>query len=166
MGQDLEGLADANLLELRAVRDRNAFAALGRAVSYLMTKPNFSERQFGNWSRTLTGQVNRGHYFLVTDGKKIVGFAGWALVDEERGRLWLNGCGDLASKDCINGDCMVINAWAADNSTINRLILKELRKYAAGRRAVYAKRFYSDGSVRPLQLAITKVLNSHLDNTP
>ena len=147
---------------LNAVRDPNVFAALGRAVSYLMTKPSFAERQFGNWSRTLTGQVNRRHYFFVTDGKNIVGFVGWALVDQEHAASWLEGRGDLTSKDCIGGDCMVINAWAAEDKAVNRFILRELRKHAVGCKAAFAKRFYGDGSVRPMRIAITPALAHHI----
>ncbi|MEZ5919982.1 MAG: toxin-activating lysine-acyltransferase [Parvularculaceae bacterium] len=163
MQERTQALPDEVVRTLRAVRDRNAFAALGRAVSYLMTKPSFAERQFGNWSRTLTGQVNRGHYFLVTDGKNIVGFVGWAMVDEKHAALWLEGRGDLSSRDCIGGDCMVINAWAAEDEAVNRFILRELRKHAVGCKAAFAKRFYEDGSVRPMRIAITPALARHVE---
>ena len=162
MSDEQNASAKTGAQSLRAVRDPNPFAALGRAVSYMMTKPSFAAQPFGVWSKTLTGQVNRGHYFLVTDGSNIVGFAGWAMVDEDHAKAWLEGRGDLQSKDCINGDCMVINAWAANNESINRFILKELRKYTVGRRAVYAKRYYADGSVRPLRVAVTPALVKHI----
>ncbi|MCB2113842.1 MAG: toxin-activating lysine-acyltransferase [Parvularculaceae bacterium] len=150
---------------LRAVRDPNPFAGLGRAVSYLMTKPSFADRQFGNWSRTLTGQVNRGHYLLVSTETNIVGFAGWAFVNEDYAAAWLNGRSDPPSNECIDGDCMIINAWAADDGEINRFILKEVRKRAVGRKAAYAKRFYADGSVRPLRLTFTPALQNHAENS-
>lgn len=149
---------------LKAVRDANAYAALGRAVSYLMTKPSFASLKFGHWSRTLTGQINRKHYFLVTDGKNIVGFAGWALVSEENAKLWLEGRGDIPSSDCNNGECMVINAWSADDISINQFVLRELRKHAVGLKAAYAKRFYEDGSMRPLRVPITGALGNHVAN--
>jgi hemolysin-activating ACP:hemolysin acyltransferase len=150
---------------LQAVRDANAYAALGRAVSYLMTKPNFAALKFGQLSRMLTGQINRKHYFLATDGKKIVGFAGWALVDEAGAKLWLEGGGDMGSAECLGGDCMVINAWAADNNSVNRFVLHELRKYAVGCKAAYAKRFYKDGTIRPLRVSITEALENHVRET-
>jgi len=152
------------LEELHALRDKNAFAALGRAVSYLMTKPSFAELKFGFWSRTLTGQINRKHYFFVTNGRSVVGFAGWAFLDEDKARAWLEHNADLGSADCVSGDCMVVNAWAADTPRINRFVLRELRKYAVGKKAAYAKRFYSQGRVRPLQLTLTDALGSHVEN--
>lgn len=148
---------------LRAVRDQNAYAALGRAVSYLMTKPSFARQPFGVWSKTLTGQINRKHYFLVLKGNNVVGFAGWALVDEARALGWLKASADFSSADCIGGDCMVINAWAADDDAINRFVLRELRKSAVGLKAAYAKRFYQDGTIRPLKLAITAALKAHVE---
>jgi len=148
---------------LRAVRDQNAYAALGRVVSYLMTKPSFAKQPFGVWSKTLTGQINRKHYFLVLKQNKIVGFAGWALVDEQKALNWLDASADFSSADCLNGDCMVINAWAADDESINRFVLRELRKSAVGLKAAYAKRFYPDGSVRPLKIAITGALKAHVE---
>jgi len=148
---------------LRVATDPNAYAALGRAVSYLMTKPSFARQPFGVWSKTLTGQINRKHYFLVLRGAKVVGFAGWALIDENRAADWMSGSGDFPSADCLNGDCMVINAWAADDNAINRFVLRELRKSAVGLKAAYAKRYYPDGSVRPLKVAITEALQNHVE---
>lgn len=147
---------------LRAVRDKNAYAALGRAVSYLMTKPSFARLGFGHLSRMLTGQINRRHYFLVMRGAAMVGFAGWALVSEDQAKAWLNAQADFSSDGCVDGDCMVINAWAADNDAINRFVLKELRKSAVGCRAAYAKRFYKDGRVRPLRVEFTDALENHI----
>lgn len=148
---------------LRAVRDQNAYAALGRAVSYLMTKPSFARQPFGVWSKTLTGQINRKHYFLVLKGNSVVGFVGWALVDEAKALAWLSASADFSSADCVSGDSMVINAWAADDEAINRFVLRELRKSAVGLKAAYAKRFYQDGSIRPLKIPITGAMRSHLD---
>ena len=149
--------------DLRAFRDPNPYAGLGRAVSYLMTKPSFAKQPFGVWSKTLTGQINRKHYLLVLKGNSVVGFAGWALVDETRALGWLKGGADFSSADCVNGDCMVINAWAADDDAINRFVLREWRKSAVGLKAAYAKRFYPDGTVRPLKIAITEALKIHVE---
>ena len=148
---------------LRAVQDGNPFAALGRAVSYMMTMPAFSELKFGHWSRTLTGQINRKHYFLVVEGKKTVGFLGWAFVDEPKAIAWSEGKSDITSKESIDGDCIVLNAWAADNNTVNRFILNELRRIGKHKKNVYGKRFYKDGRVRPMLLSVNDFVKSHLD---
>ena len=62
--------------------------ALGLAVSHLMTKPVFANLRFGEWSRVLVGQVNRGHYCFVVDRDgQIQGFVGWALATREKAEL-------------------------------------------------------------------------------
>lgn len=146
----------------KAIRDDNAYAALGRVVSYLMTKPNFSDLKFGVWSKTLVGQINRKHYFLVTEGKRTVGFAGWAYVSEDKAKAWAHGRADFGSAECADGDCMVINAWAADSGEVNRFILEQIRHHLVGRKAAYAKRFYRNGRIRPLRVGITEAVESHL----
>ncbi len=149
--------------QLRAIRDNNVYAALGRATSYLMLKPSFAALKFGAWSRTLTGQINRNHYFFVVEGPKTVGFAGWALVSEDRARAWSLGGPEAPSSECVDGDHMIVNAWAADDGTVNQFILVEMRKYIVGLKGVYAKRFYKDGRVRPLKLALSDALAKHLE---
>lgn len=153
------GRSDAGL---RAARDKNAFAALGRAVSYMMTKPAFANAQFGHWARTLTGQINRQHYFFVQRGDKTVGFLGWAFVEEAKARLWVEGKADLGSEDCLTGDCIVINAWAADDNAVSRFVLSELRRVAQGRKTAYAKRFYNDGRVRPVIINVNEFVDKHV----
>lgn len=150
---------------LRAVQDRNPYAALGRISTYLMSKPSFANLKFGGWMRTMIGQINRGHYFLVIEGEKTVGFAGWALADEVKAKAWASGGCDLDSNECRRGDCMVINAWAADNDAVNMFIRRELRRRGLGLKAAYAKRFYEDGRVRPLRLGTTGAMASHVDKS-
>ena len=63
--------------ELRVFRPESPSAALGLAVSHLMTKPAFANLKFGEWSRILVGQINRKHYCFVVDSKnQIQGFPG------------------------------------------------------------------------------------------
>ena len=100
---------------LRIVRPDNPAAALGRAVSYLMTKPAFAKLQFGDWSRILVGQINRKHFCFVVDGaSQVQGFMGWALASEEHAKAWAEGRRALAFEDSLRGDCMVVNAFAAE----------------------------------------------------
>ena len=147
----------------RAVRDKNPYTALGRVAVYLMTKPSFAKLGFGHWSRTLTGQINRGHYFFTLEGDKVVGFVGWALVSEEKAKAWAEKSIDFSSEDCVGGESMVINAWAADTGAVNKFNLREIRKYLTPLKSVYAKRFYKDGRIRPLIVGITDAVESHLE---
>jgi hypothetical protein len=53
---------------LRLLRPDSPAAALGLAVSYLMTKPAFAKLAFGDFSRILVGQINRRHFCFAVDG--------------------------------------------------------------------------------------------------
>ena len=55
-----------------------------------------------------------------------------------------------------SGDCALINCWQADDPAVSRFILAGLGPALAGCRAVYAKRHYPDGRVRPLRLAVSR----------
>lgn len=147
---------------LRAAQDKNAFAALGRAVSYMMTKPAFANAPFGHWAKTLTGQINRKHYFFVLRGGTIVGFLGWAFVDEAKAQLWVEGKADIGFDDSLEGDSVIINAWASDDEGVNRFILEELRRVGRTKKRVYAKRFYKDGRVRPVILDVNAFVDGHI----
>ncbi len=147
----------------KTMRDKNAYAALGRAVSYLMTKPSFASLNFGHWAKTLTGQINRKHYFFVLKEERVVGFLGWAFVDEARAKEWVQGRADIRGDESIDGDCIVINAWAADTEEINRFILRQIRIIMKDCKAAYAKRFYKNGKVRPLRVTINDFVATHIE---
>jgi hemolysin-activating ACP:hemolysin acyltransferase len=94
-------MADEKTLpSLRIVKPANAAAALGLAVSHLMTKPAFANLKFGDWSRILVGQINRGHYCFAMDADhQIQGFMGWALASEEHAEAWVEGRRGLSFED-------------------------------------------------------------------
>jgi len=148
---------------LKAARDKNSYAGLGRAVSYMMTKPSFAGLKFGHWAKTLTGQINRNHYFFVMEGSRIVGFLGWAFVDEALAKKWSEGRADVGGDECKDGDCIVINAWAADTEEVNRFILRQIRTIMKDCKAAYAKRFYKDGRTRPLRVTINDFVGNHIE---
>ena len=81
--------------------------ALGLAVNHLMTKPAFAKLRFGEWSRVLTGQINRGHYcFAMSADNRIVGFAGWGLTTHEKAEAWVQGLSILTNAErtrCSSG---------------------------------------------------------------
>jgi hemolysin-activating ACP:hemolysin acyltransferase len=126
--------------------------ALGLAVAYLMTMPAFARLPFGRWSGVLVGAVNRGHCLFVGKGDAVVAFAGWALASAEAAETWLAGRSDPATESGREGDCIIINAWAASSPEANQALLRAMR--VAGRnKTIYAKREYADGHSRPLKLS-------------
>jgi hemolysin-activating ACP:hemolysin acyltransferase len=149
--------------DLKVLQPPNPYVALGLAVSHLMTKPAFANLRFGDWSRILTGQINRKHYCFVVDGKnQIQGFMGWALASKERAEAWVEGRGAVSYGDSLQGDCVIINAWTASTPEANRFLVSQARKIIDGRDTVYFKRHYKDGSTRPVRLRVNDFVARHL----
>ena len=148
---------------LRIVKPANAAAALGLAVSHLMVKPAFANLKFGDWSRILVGQINRGHFCFAMDAEnQIQGFMGWALASKEHAEGWVEGRRALTFEDSRDGDCMVINAWSANSNAVTRFLLAEARRVARDKTTVYFKRHYKDGSTRPARVAVNSFVHSHI----
>ena len=154
---------DQKTTSLRIVKPANAAAALGLAVSHLMVKPAFANLQFGDWSRILVGQINRGHFCFAMDAEnQIQGFMGWALASKEHAEGWVEGRRALTFEDSRDGDCMVINAWSANSNAVTRFMLAEARRVARDKTTVYFKRHYKDGTTRPARVAVNSFIASHI----
>jgi len=150
--------------QLRVFRPDNPYVALGLAVNHLMTKPAFANCKFGDWSRILVGQINRRHFWFVVDANnQIVGFMGWAMTSKDKAEAWVEGRAGLSYDDAKDGDCVVFNAWAANNLKINRFLLEEGRKVIQGKDMVYFKRHYNDGSTRPSRLRVNDFVDQHIE---
>ncbi len=143
----------------RTIRFRDPHLALGQAVMRLMGKPGFAGLPFGAWSRILVGQINRDHYVFLGDGAgRIVGFAGWTRASRAVAESWLAGTGDNDPAGGQTGDCVIINAWQADDGAAQAALYGEMRKYGRATQvhAIYGKRFYPDGRVRRVRLAVLR----------
>ena len=149
--------------DLKLFQPSNAYVALGLAVSHLMTKPAFAKLRFGDWSRILTGQINRKHYCFAIDGNnQVQGFLGWALTSKDKAEAWVEGRGAVSFGDSQDGDCVILNAWAASTPEANRFLLAQARKVIDGKDTVYFKRHYKDGSTRPVRLRVNDFVARHL----
>jgi hemolysin-activating ACP:hemolysin acyltransferase len=148
---------------LKLFRPEKPATALGLAVNYLMSKPAFAQLRFGDWSRILTGQINRGHFCFVVDGQnRIRGFLGWAITSKDKAEAWVEGRGRVSHADANNGDCVIFNAWAADAPGVNRVLLKASRAVIQGKDTIYFKRYYKDGTTRPARLRVNDFVDGHL----
>ncbi len=146
---------------LKTVTFENRAMALGLAVEHLMTKPAFARLPFGHWARILTGQIRRGHYFFVIAQNRVVGFCGWALASEAEAEAWITGRPEAAQIRGDAGDCLVLNAWSADNPVAHAVLRDELRIRGRGIKALYAKRDYRDGRTRPLRMKLHGSVDGH-----
>ncbi|MDF2970368.1 MAG: toxin-activating protein [Microvirga sp.] len=141
--------------DLKVFRPQNPYVALGLAVSHMMTTPAFANLRFGDWSRILTGQINRKHYYFAVDGKnQIQGFVGWALTSREKAEAWIEGRGALSFGDSLEGDCVIVNAWSASTPEANRFLVSQGREIVEGKHTVYFKRHYKDGRTRAVRLRV------------
>lgn len=148
---------------LRLFRPDSTVVALGLAVNHLMTKPAFARQAFGEWSRILVGQINRKHYCFAVSGKTVQGFAGWALVTRENAEAWVEGRRGLSYDDCIQGECLIFNAWSANSPRVHRFMVDEARKIIRDRETIYFKRYYVDGTTRPVRLNVNDFVGVHVD---
>ena len=158
---DLEAVVGDNTLQVS--RPANKVFALGMAVSSLMNKPAFAKQPFGTWSKVLVGQLNRGHFLFIVNGKKIVGFAGWSLTNKRRAEDWLANKADIPYDESHEGNCFVFNAWAADDFRSHRFLLDAMRPIFASCEVIYYKRAYKDGRNRPVRLTVNEFVASHID---
>lgn len=93
--------------------------ALGRAVNILRGVEPFRSYDFGKLSNVLMGQVTRGHYLFTLDEKKLVGYMGWALCQEEIAKAWIERRYIPTFKECNEGDCWVgITIFAATTQVL------------------------------------------------
>ena len=147
---------------LRLFRPDKPAVALGLAVNHLMTKPAFARQKFGDWSKILVGQINRGHYAFVVDGaNRVQGFVGWALVNRENAEAWVEGT-PLAYQESLAGECVVFNAWSAESFRVHRFMVDEARKLIRNKQTLYFQRHYPDGSTRPVRLSVNDFVNGHI----
>jgi len=148
----------------RLFRPEKPVVALGLAVNHLMTKSAFAKLQFGDWSRILVGQINRGHYYFIVDSNnQIQGFVGWALTTKEKAEAWVEGRRSLSYEDSKEGDCLVFNAWSANTTKVHRYLVDEARKIISDKLTVYFKRYYKDGRIRPIRLTVNDFVINHIN---
>ena len=151
---------------LQLFRPDNPAAALGLAVSHLMTKPAFARLQFGDWSRILVGQINRKHYYFAVDGNgQVQGFMGWALASEEHAKAWAEGRRPLTFEDSGRGDHVVVNAFSANSTKVTRFLIDEARRAFKDKTALYFKRHYKDGTTRIVRVPVNEFIAGHIERS-
>jgi tetratricopeptide (TPR) repeat protein len=152
-----------NDLGLSAWRPKDPAAALGLAVEFLSKKPAFARLQFGEWSQVLFYQIARKHFFFTMDrDRRVQGFLGWALTSEALAEQWVEGRAGLKNEQCREGDCVIVNAFAAETADAKRFIVNTMRGLFTDKRTLYFKRHYRDGRTRPTRLNVNDFVADHL----
>jgi len=150
-------------VDLKVVQPRDSRVALGMAVNYLMTDPAFARLPFGQWSRVLVGQINRRHFVFVIERDKVVGFVGWAFATKAKAEAWLTANRDLSFADSKTGEIVLANVWKASTPAANRFLVQAFRSVIRGKQMIYTKRFYRDGRIRPVRVAVNSFVKRHID---
>jgi uncharacterized protein YehS (DUF1456 family) len=88
---------------------------------------------------------------------------GWALATSAIAEAWLAGRRALTFEDSKAGDCIVINAWAANSTRVTRILMQEARRISRDTSAVYFKRHYEDGTARAVRVAVNEFVASHIE---
>lgn len=149
---------------LRVVTIPDPNTALGVAARMMMTHPAFAGRSFGEWTQVLEGQARRGHQVFVIDGTdRAVGCFGYALASEAVAEAWLRRGYAPTHEECSAGDCLIFNAWLSEDARTLRFMWNVFRLLARDKRAAFYKRYYADGSVRPVRLNINAAVEGHID---
>ena len=146
----------------KAVRPENTTYALGLAARVLAKFPAFARLGFGEWTATLAGQIERGQYLFVLKNNDVEGIAGWAFVNREQAKGWLEGKVDLSHEECFDGDCVILNVWQTNSKPAHRFLLNHLRGLFSEKYMLVAKRTYSDGRVRPITIINNGFISRHL----
>ena len=109
----------------------------------------------------LPGGARPLRFRLVYAARRARGFLGWALTRRELADLWLEGRSGLRNDDCREGECVIINAWAADDAAANAILAETARALFAAKESLYFKRFYPDGRSRPSRVKLTAFAVAH-----
>ncbi len=139
------------------VRDKNPYAALGRASSMLQRFPNFALLPFGQINSLIMGAVNRSHYnYILKDGEP-VGFFAWAFTDGKAAQKWLTDNDPAQIGDGTSGDSVVFNVWHIDpafahDAEISRFLVRSFREMFADKTALYARRVYPNGRIKSIKI--------------
>jgi hemolysin-activating ACP:hemolysin acyltransferase len=130
---------------------------LGIACRLMMHQPAFSDLPFGSWMGVLVGQAERGHVrFFIDRAEAVVGFFGYAICMQADADAWAFRNAPLTDAQSRGGDCVLFNAWVGVHPAVRATMVEEMRRVSAGKAALYYKRFYPDGRVRPIRLPLTE----------
>jgi hemolysin-activating ACP:hemolysin acyltransferase len=136
---------------LKCSRAENDMVALGIAANMLHNSPPFDGLSARNFIGTLLGQISRKHYVFTMRGEKILGYAGWALCTEEIARAWSEGRYTPKNEESIDGPCVMVVTFFAENPEATRFQAQYLRRLKPDA-ALIGRREYADGRLRPLVL--------------
>lgn len=85
------------------------------ALAYMADREPFRSTPLGAMAKTIIGAVDRGHYGFVLRGKRVVGFACYALSSEQAAMDWMQRGVPPSSDAGVGGDVVVMIQAAFDD---------------------------------------------------
>ena len=148
------GQTGAEALQIR--RHPSDIHALGMAVNLLRRAEPFSGYAFGPFAGNLMGQIKRGHYFFTLAGKRVLGYAGWALCEPEVAEAWLAERYLPTFEECERGPVWVGLTWFAATPEACWFQARVLRRMHPGQRGLWRR----DYGARKRNVAVVNVLEA------
>lgn len=130
---------------IRVQRLESPLTALGAALTLVAPRPPFASFPADALTRTLQGQIERGHYLLGSRDKRLSAYLGWAMLSDEVATRVLRSGAPPEARECASGEIFWLLTVAATDTAVLRTALAVARRQNAGRR-VLAVRRRADGS--------------------
>lgn len=96
----------------------------------------------------LNGSINRGHYRLIHDGTRTVGFAAWALADRIAAHAWAFENDGSKIGDGKTGEGVILNFLVTDTLDIVRFAKAQARTVFGGKAFMCGRRSYANAKTR------------------
>jgi hemolysin-activating ACP:hemolysin acyltransferase len=136
--------AESENATVQTCRVDDPFMAIGAACRLMADVQPYAGLVFGEFVKTISGQVRRGHYLFARRDRQILGYTGWALCEEDVAKKWILGQGAPDSDACQDGPVFVLVTLAATEKIATGSLIRACRKLYPGRRAMF-HRMYADG---------------------
>ena len=135
--------SDPTSSELEIRRHESDIHALGMVVNLLRFTEPFTGYAFGPFTGNLMGQIRRKHYFFTLEGKRIVGYAGWALCQPDVAEAWLAESYEPKYEECLDGPVFVGLTWFSTESKVSFHQARVLRRLFPNQTGLW-RRDYGD----------------------
>lgn len=119
-------------MEVRTLPGR--LVALGAAAHFVSRHEPFASFPSSSLIRTLSSQVDRGHYRFAIEGQRVVGYIGWALYDEADAQAFERTGQSPPDERALGADVVWILTAAVSGAEALLPMYKALRALYPGRR--------------------------------
>lgn len=130
----------------------NPRVGLAEAVQHLNKHDATARLSIRRAVPLVVGSLNRGHFRLLVEGNRSVGFFCWALASREAARKWAFELDGSGVGDGVEGEGAVVNFLVCENADLVRYSRDIMPEIIPGKTFLCGRRSYKDGSNRPVWL--------------